>query len=137
MPQYVISNQRMGTTGRCVVNLSWSSPTNIATSDITHYMVHINGTNIANETQNVHEPLTLATYPLCDCGSHSVSISAVDHCGRMGQSTPNLYVTVDPEPFELPELLCEDGFVTEIKPADDTYTDVATTTATNGRDKGK
>ena len=53
-----------------------------------------NKTNTDNSTWN------LFAHPVCMCGSHNVSINAVNRCNRVGVSTQNM--TVDPKP--LPDL---------------------------------
>lgn len=98
MPQNTTSDQRKDATGNCIVHLSWSFPNNIATGDVSHFTVYINGTNIINETNNINESLTLAAYPVCSCATHNISISAVNRCGRVSPSTPNITL-MDQRPY--------------------------------------
>ena len=81
----------------CVLYMSWSSPPNIAEEDLSHYMIHLNGSNVVNKTHTAGSSLQLFAYPVC-CGSHSVSIQAVNRCDRVGPSTANQTVL----PTELP-----------------------------------
>ena len=37
-------------------------------------MVHLNGTNIINETHTSNETSILATYPVCSCASYNISV---------------------------------------------------------------
>ena len=62
-------------------------PSNNAISDVKHYMVHLNGTNIINETHTSNETSILATYPVCSCASYNISVHIVDRCRYVGQST--------------------------------------------------
>ena len=91
--------------GNCNVHLFWNFPNNIALDDISHFTVHINGTHIANETRNANESSILTSYRLCSCGSHNISISAVNRCGM--QSTLNIIVE-DPQPTSQFPMQCQD-----------------------------
>ena len=89
----------MGPAGTCTIHLSWILPQNTDTLDVTHFAVSINGTNIANETNNFNQSLSSTAYTLCSCASHNVSISAVNRCGSVGQSSPTITVnTLSPLP---------------------------------------
>lgn len=75
-------------TGRCEIQSGWSPPTNISQNDISHYSIVINGKNVINET-NINNPsLIISSYLVYT--SNEVSVSAVDRCGRQGQSTPTI-----------------------------------------------
>ena len=97
------SDERSDGTGGCAIHLSWNPPSNIAPRDIMHYMIFINGENSFNETRNVNSNLTITAYSLCDCGNHTISISSVNRCGHVGQSSPT--VTLNPKPKELPAVM--------------------------------
>lgn len=98
-PQEIIPNQTKDAMGRCVLHLAWSSPSNIAIGLIEKYLikidrninVNVTKTNSNNSTRN------LFSYSVCACGPHTVSISAVNICHRMGPSTPD--VTLYPKPL--------------------------------------
>ena len=51
---------------------------------------------------HTNSPWQLFAYPVCTCGSHNVSIRAVNRCGHVGPSTDNQ--TVDST--ELPAVAC-------------------------------
>ena len=101
VPQEMITNQTEDKMGNCILYLSWSLPSNIAEEDLSHYMIHLNGSNVVNETHTANSSLQLFAYPVC-CGSHSVSIRAVNRCGRVGPSTDDQTVL----PTELPVVTC-------------------------------
>ena len=104
MPRNVLSHLRKDSTGRCILSLTWNSSTS---EDVIHYMVNINGHNIANETSNVNESVILTSYFLCTCNSENidVSISAVDNCGRIGQNTSH---TLSKNPETSNFMVCQD-----------------------------
>ena len=77
-------------TGGCVIQLGWSPPINLDQEDISHYIVYIDGIDILNKMSETDQNLTLISYPVCNCGVHSVSVSAVNHCGREGQRSHNI-----------------------------------------------
>ena len=66
-----------------------------------HFVLSINGTNIANESNDFHQALFSATYSMCSCAKHNISISAVNLCGITGRRSPN--ITIEP-PTPLPVL---------------------------------
>ena len=96
MPPEMISKQTKDANETCVLHLAWSSPRNIEIRHITHYMVHFDGKNVINKT-NDNATWSLFAYLVCMCGSHNVSITAVNRCDRPGRSTPN--VAVNPKPL--------------------------------------
>ena len=96
-------------------------------------MVHLNGTNVINETHSNNQTLILATYPVCSCASHSISVRAVNRCGRVGQSTPS--ITLNPEPLPEPVYMCDDDDGLTTKPTD--HDDAADDTIDDGGDKGQ
>ena len=97
----MVSNQTIDENRNCVLYLSWSSPPNIAEEDLSHYMIYLNGSNVVNKTHTAGSSLQLFAFQVC-CGSHSVSIQAVNRCGRVGPSTDNQTVL----PTELPVVTC-------------------------------
>ena len=78
---------------------------NIDSSDLSHYMIHIDGDNVMNKTHIVTNTssLQLFAYPLCTCGDHTVSIQAVSRCGRAGSKTESFTVL----PSLLSPLTCD------------------------------
>lgn len=68
---------------------------NNATVNVSQYMIYINGNNEAlNETTKLNKMYMFAAYTVCSCDSpHTVSISAVNTCGRAGQRIPDINVT--------------------------------------------
>ena len=108
----MISNETMDRMKNCVVHLAWRPPVNIDSSDLSHYMIHIDGENVMNKTHNMtnNSSLQLFAYPLC-CGNYTVSIQAVSRCGRAGSETES--VRVSPSP--LSPLTC-DALTTEPVP---------------------
>ena len=106
VPQDIVVNQRTERyMGNCIINIGWRPPTNIDQDDITHYMIYINGTNTFNETNDVNQNLMVISYSMCNCSTYQIRVSAVDRCGRQGQSTPT--ILLDQGPFSLPEYGCE------------------------------
>lgn len=106
MPQGVVAEQKMDNFERCSLYMIWSAPSNIANRDVNRFVVYVNGTVSFNETNDKRKNLTLAVYPVCSCGAHNVSVSAVNRCGQMGQSTPT--ITLDENPIRLPQRDCAD-----------------------------
>ena len=91
MPNHIISKLIYDDgIGGCVIQFSWSPPTNLDQSDISHYIVYVNGTNILSKTSEMDQNMIIVSYAVFSCGTHSVSVSAVDHCGRDGQKSPNI-----------------------------------------------
>ena len=97
MPREMISTQTVDERQRCVLHLAWSSPSDIAVEHVMTYMIVINGNNSVNKTNSDNSTRNLIAHSMCTCGPHTVSISAVNICHRVGQSTPN--VTLHPEPL--------------------------------------
>ena len=120
----MVSNQTMFThfNNNCILHLSWSSPSNINTRDLSHYMIHLNGTIVVNKTHTTNTSLQLFANQVC-CGSHNVSIQAVNTAGCVGPST-NIQTVV---PVTLPVITC---------PADHEQNQLSTTnlTSTDGAD---
>ena len=74
--------------GKCVVHLSWNVP---PTNNISHFAININGTHIANETTKLNDSSIVKVFPVCSCGSHNITISTINKCGKTGsQSTYNI-----------------------------------------------
>lgn len=92
MPQDITATQRsFGNTGGCITAVTWNSPTNLAEDDV-QYQVLRNGTDIPEYKGNE----TLAVYRVCTCsGSHILSVTATNRCGRKVQSSPSVAVTLD------------------------------------------
>ena len=99
IPQALLAHQIASDSGTCIVYLSWSLPTNIPPDDIAQFIVQIDGIHVANETGNSY----MGVYHLCSCGSHIISISAVNRCGRSGSS---ISITVEDQ-LSLPQLTME------------------------------
>ena len=92
VPNHIISKLIYGDSiGGCVIQFSWSPPTNLDQSDISHYIVYINGTNVLSKTSEMDQNMILVSYAVFSCGTHSISVSAVDRCGRDGQKSPNIH----------------------------------------------
>ena len=105
IPQTLSARQYETYSGDCDVYLLWNLPSNIAPDDISHFAIYINGTHVANynEIRNTSEILTMTVYRLCSCGSHNISISAVNRCGRSGRS---ILVNVEGQ-LPIPQLAME------------------------------
>ena len=59
--------------------------------DVTHFYVYINGIQSVNASNCVNKSLILAKHTICShCSSYNVSVRAVNRCGRLGESTPNI-----------------------------------------------
>ena len=103
-PPEMICNQTMDTDeNKCILYLSWSSPPYMNTNDLSHYMIHVNGTNVVNETHTAsNSSWQLFAYPVCTCDSHTVSIRVVNKCGSVGPSTDNQTVVA----VALPTVTC-------------------------------
>ena len=70
---------------RCVVQYSWITPNNVNINSISHFMITFNG---ANETvPHTGESLYMRTRSVCTCVGPTISISAVDRCNRVGESS--------------------------------------------------
>ena len=80
--------------GKCALNISWTAPNNTANSDTNHFMIYIDGMNVLRNMTNINNG-TLS-HPVRGCSSHSVSVRAVNRCGREGR-LPN--TTVNPGLF--------------------------------------
>ena len=91
MPRDVTSNLIYDdSTGGCVIQLGWSPPINLAQEDISHYIVYVNGINVLNKISETGQNLTQILYPVCNCGAHSVSVSAVSRYDCEGQRSPSI-----------------------------------------------
>ena len=101
VPGEMVSNQTKDENRNCFLYLSWSSPPNIAEEDLSHYMIHLNGSNVVNKTHIASSSWQSFAFQVC-CGSYNVSIQAVNRCGRVGPSTDNQTVL----PTELPVVTC-------------------------------
>ena len=106
MPQDTVYDQRNESHG-CIIQASWSAPTNINVTDVTKYMMLVNGANLVNETNTNNQKLTLTSYPVCACDTYRVSVKAVNRCGHAGRST-NITI-LDLPSRRLPERDCGDS----------------------------
>lgn len=113
-PSTMLANQTMDTKGICLLHITWSAPSNIEPRYVSHYMIHVNGSNLVNHTNLNNQQSHLITYPVCTCGSHNVSITAVSTCDSIGQSTDN-YTTM---PARLYNITC-DGITPDPNTSDD------------------
>ena len=82
---------------------------NIAIGNISQYNISItNSSGLAtfnvNSTNSYHTLMSVS-YPLCSCTAHNVSISAINFCGRAGQSSLDMLVESDPLDRDL---VCQD-----------------------------
>ena len=103
-PQGIMTTQRKDNcTGRCTILLGWSPPINIATEDVSHYIVYINGTNTLSQKNEVDKNFTLTAYAVSSCGAHQISVSVVDRCGQEGQGSPLIMLDQEPLPLSLIE----------------------------------
>ena len=111
MPLNVTANLIKDTgVGGCTIQLGWSPPISIAfeaATYVSHYIVYVNGIDVINKTRETDQNLTLISYPVCSCGAHVVSVSAVNLCGCESQMSPNVTLDKEPVPALLPE--CEDA----------------------------
>ena len=64
--------------------------------DISHFEISINGTPMSNET-NITKSFTMRAYPVCSCGTHYISIVAVNRCGRVGQNVTEVVNYPEPD----------------------------------------
>ena len=96
----IISEQTRSTTG-CVVRFSWTLPSNVTIDDLSHFMIFLNGEHIGNRTV-VNTSLATKTHPVCTCGTHNISIIAVNRCGLMSNNDHNIN---DPE--QQPDPMCD------------------------------
>ena len=97
IPQKLSFEQRHTlTVDICTVHLVWNPPANTALADMSHYMVFIDGNNVANKTDNIAESSITYTLILY-CAPYNVSLRAVNRCGRMSDSTSN--VILHPQRF--------------------------------------
>ena len=94
MPQNVTGNQRIDGTGSCIVLIGWNPPANTAESDLSHYLVYVNETNVLKEN------LTLTAYPVRTCGSHNIRVAAINRCDRVGQNSSIITLDQDPSPLQ-------------------------------------
>ena len=85
MPQ-TTAYQTKDAIGQCTVHISWNLPTNIITEAVSHFTVYIDGLEIINIT-NTTDTLLSTYYPVCSCDDYNISVTAVDQCGREGQSS--------------------------------------------------
>ena len=114
MPQDIVADlKRYGTTEECTMVLAWIPPSNLNTTDVTHYMVYINGTNVLNKTSEANHNLIVSAYRECSCATNYVGVSSVNRCSR---ESLIFNITVDQTPTALSGSECED--VTTTKPSD-------------------
>ena len=91
-------------TGLCTLHMSWTPPNNIAISDLSHFMIDIDGELVLNISNTNNKTVFSAYHPVCSCGAHRVIIRAVNHCGREG--APSNFVNLFPEIFQH-NLVCD------------------------------
>ena len=91
MPQDITSNlMHDDSTGGCVIQLGWNPLINLALEDISHYIVYVDEIDVLNKISEADQNLTQISYPMCNCGAHNVSVSAVSCCGCEGQRSPSI-----------------------------------------------
>ena len=96
---------------RCTLHISWIIPDITAISDITHFMIYIDGVNVYNQTNSNNETFLSLSYFVHSCSPHNVSISIVNSCGQV--SPPSLTISiVSPEPIICEDTMCEDSAIT-------------------------
>lgn len=78
-----------------MLNISWNAPDNTALSDISRFMIYVDGRNALNVT-NITSTSLSVHHSVSGCGSHNVSVSAVDRCNRQGRP-----------PASIPEPICK------------------------------
>ena len=98
----------------CTLHVSWIIPDNTAISDISHFMIYIDGVNIHNETNLNGETFLSLSYFVRSCAPHNISISSINRCGRAGPPSPTIS-TVSPEPVVCDDIVCEDVDNTDSK----------------------
>lgn len=94
-PQNVRFYQKVDSNGKCDLFLLWNPPSNIATVTVNYYLIYFDGRDIMNETAQMEQTSMFVMYTstiLCACGIRTVSISAVNRCGRAGQRTTDIDV---------------------------------------------
>lgn len=91
--------------GSCIVTVFWQSPYDLFSGDDSKtdegikFKIFANGTNMSNDSiklsnsNNETRFSTLLTMP--GCANHTISISAVDICGREGPKSAG--ITLDPD----------------------------------------
>ena len=87
----VESDMRRRVSGGCWVHISWSLPSGFSAHEMSHFMVSLNGTQLANETLGT-KSLAMRAYPTRTCDVQTISIVGVNLCGNVGKST-TLFVT--------------------------------------------
>ena len=126
MPENMVYDQRKvydqgeDKSQRCIIQASWSAPTNINVTDVEKYMMLVNGTNIVNETNKNNQKLILGSYSMCACAAHHVSVKAVNRCGRASRSTN---VTILDPPSKLHKQNCRDRLYVTTQSTSDGITD--------------
>ena len=78
----ITSIQMESEIGSCIVYYSWSSPWNLLTEEISHYLITFDTTSMKVGSQ---EDVIEMVQPVHTCTSHSITIIAVDICGRKNQ----------------------------------------------------
>ena len=103
-PLDMISGQTENSLGGCTVYVSWMPPDNLGKSDISHYIVYDNETNVKNATDHnmtmINSTLAMMSFHVCGCEAHIVGVSAVNRCGQTGQRIHR--ITTGPELLSTP-----------------------------------
>ena len=69
---------------RCTLHISWTPPNNIAISDVSHFMLYVEGVNVDIKANTDNDTLLSIYYDVCSCDHHNISIRAVNRCGYEG-----------------------------------------------------
>ena len=104
----IISDQRrLNSTEGCFVHYSWTLPSNVTLDTMSHFVVSFNRMHAYNEIINKSWTIYTRAHHVCTCDTHNISVVAIDHCGRPGQSI--IHFVNDPEPMT--DTMCEPDFV--------------------------
>ena len=94
----------------CILYISWIIPEDTDVSEVTHYVINIDGVNIYNETNAINETFLSLSFLVQSCTPHNTSAKIINRCGRAGPPSPTVS-NITPEPLICDDSVCEDNTI--------------------------
>ena len=87
IPADLIAVQIEDKRGDCFLKIAWNAPNNIDPSNVSYYIIDVDGKNMANQSSTDGKKINLLSYMVCGCSYNNVSVRAVSVCNRVSQSS--------------------------------------------------
>ena len=95
----------------CILYISWIVPEDTDVSEVTHYVINIDGVNIYNETNAINEKFLSLSFLVQSCTPHNTSVKIINRCGRASPPSPTVS-NITREPLICDDSVCKDNTIT-------------------------